>query len=89
MHEASWVVWLCVLTMLAGQGVPEVRFDELGSLSEEKVAEIRRKGCLVIRDVVDDEEARTWQAWLREYVSQNPVDGEAAHTPVTPTMGPL
>ena len=68
--------YVCVLTMLAGQGVPEVRFDELGSLSEEQVAEIRRKGCLVIRDVVGDEEARTWQAWLREYVAQNPVDGE-------------
>ncbi|TFK91415.1 DUF1479-domain-containing protein [Polyporus arcularius HHB13444] len=57
------------------QGVPEIKFDELGSLSDELVADIRRKGCLVIRDVVDDEEARTWQAWLREYVSKNPVDG--------------
>ena len=76
-----------MLTMLAGQGVPEVRFDELGSLSEEKVAEIRRKGCLVIHDVVDDEEARTWQAWLREYVSQNLVDGE--DIPETLTVEPL
>ncbi len=55
--------------------MPEIKFDELGSLSNELVADIRRKGCLVIRDVVDDEEARTWQAWLREYVSKNPVDG--------------
>ena len=58
------------------QGVPEVRFEELSSLSEDRVAEIRRKGCMVIRDVVEDDEARTWQAWLREYVSKNEVDGK-------------
>ena len=49
-----------------------MKFAELNSLSDERLAEIRRKGCVVIRDVVDDEEARTWQAWLREYVSKNP-----------------
>lgn len=38
--------------------------------------EIRNKGCVVIRDVVDDAEARTWQAWLRDYVTKNPVDGK-------------
>ena len=53
-----------------------MNFSELGSLSSERLAEVRRKGCVVIRDVVDDAEARTWQAWLREYVSKNPVDGE-------------
>ena len=47
-------------------------------MSEDRIAEIRRKGCVVIRDVVDDEEARTWQSWLREYVSKNPVDGNEA-----------
>ncbi|KAH9945206.1 uncharacterized protein BXZ73DRAFT_86740 [Epithele typhae] len=57
------------------QGVPEVGFGELGNLTPERVAEIRRKGCVVIHDVVNDEEARTWQAWLRDYVSKNPVDG--------------
>ncbi|KAM5544876.1 hypothetical protein V8D89_001774 [Ganoderma adspersum] len=55
--------------------VPEVNFSELGTLSPERVKEIRDKGCLVIRDIVDDEEARTWQAWLRDYVSKNPVPG--------------
>ena len=56
-----------------------MKFAELNSLSDERLAEIRRKGCVVIRDVVDDEEARTWQAWLREYVSKNPqVYGESA-----------
>ncbi|KAI0749829.1 DUF1479-domain-containing protein [Daedaleopsis nitida] len=58
------------------QGVPEVAFSELSSLSSERLEELKRKGCMVIRDVVDDAEARTWQAWLREYVSKNSnVDG--------------
>ncbi|KAI1792082.1 hypothetical protein LXA43DRAFT_888111 [Ganoderma leucocontextum] len=55
--------------------VPEVNFTDLGTLSPERVKEIRDKGCLVIRDIVDDHEARTWQAWLRDYVSKNPVPG--------------
>ena len=44
-------------------------------MTPERKKEIRDKGCVVIRDVVDDEEARTWQAWLRKYVTENPVDG--------------
>ena len=45
-------------------------------MSAERVEEIKRKGCVVVRDVVDDDKARTWQIWLREYVTQNKVDGE-------------
>ena len=63
---------------VAMQAVPEVNFAELQSLAPERTEEIRRKGCVVIRDVVDDAEARTWQAWLREYVAKNPeVDGKS------------
>ena len=60
--------------------MPEVNFAELGNLSPERVKEIRDKGCLVIRDIVDDQEARTWQAWLREYVSKNPVAGRSTRS---------
>ncbi len=45
-------------------------------MSPERLKEIRDKGCVVIRDVVDDAEARTWQAWLRDYVAKNLVDGK-------------
>ena len=31
--------------------------------------------------IIDDEEARTWQAWLREYVTENPVDGRLSIVP--------
>ena len=48
-----------------------MNFSELGSLSPERVEEIKRKGSVVIRDVVDDAEAKEWQAWLRDYVTKN------------------
>lgn len=38
---------------------------------------IKRKGCLVIRDVVDDAQAREWKTTLDEFVKINPTaDGE-------------
>ena len=60
--------------------MPEVDFSDLNKLSPEVVDAIRTKGCLVIKNVVDDEEARSWQTWLKEYVEQNPsVEGFPEH----------
>ncbi|GBE88545.1 DUF1479-domain-containing protein [Sparassis latifolia] len=68
-----------VTSEIAAQGsdyVPQVNFSELANLSSERIEEIRRKGSLVIKDVVDDEEATQWRQWLREYVTKNPsIDG--------------
>ncbi|CCM02223.1 uncharacterized protein FIBRA_04303 [Fibroporia radiculosa] len=56
--------------------VPQVTFSELANLGPERVEEIRRKGSVVVRDVVDDAEASSWKDWLQEYVSTNPgIDG--------------
>lgn len=53
-------------------------FSELNTLSPEKVEEVRRKGSVVIRNVVDDSEASSWKEWLKEYVSTNPgIDGQS------------
>ncbi|KAJ3827220.1 hypothetical protein EV361DRAFT_167826 [Lentinula raphanica] len=52
--------------------IPQVKFSELSSLSLEKVEEIRRIGTVVIKDVVDDAEARSWQDSLKEFVKVNP-----------------
>ncbi|KAJ3490842.1 hypothetical protein NLI96_g1126 [Meripilus lineatus] len=57
------------------QAVPEVEFNELGKLSEKEIDTIQRKGCVVIRNVVDDDEASGWRKDLKEYVSSNPVEG--------------
>ena len=36
------------------------------------LAEIKRKGCVVIRNVVPDEEALKWKADLRKIIEDNP-----------------
>lgn len=62
------------------QYVPQVEFSELNTLSPEKVEEVRRKGSVVIRNVVDDSEASSWKDWLKEYVTSNPgIDGQPKH----------
>lgn len=41
---------------------------------------IKRKGSIVIKNVVDDEEAKSWKASLEEFVKENPdVRGEYYH----------
>ncbi|KAK7461877.1 hypothetical protein VKT23_008311 [Stygiomarasmius scandens] len=52
--------------------IPQVNLSELSSLSPEKVNEIRRKGTVVIRDVVDDADAISWKQQLKEFVAANP-----------------
>ncbi|KIK58246.1 hypothetical protein GYMLUDRAFT_98191 [Collybiopsis luxurians FD-317 M1] len=52
--------------------IPQVKFSELASLPPERADEIRRIGTVVIRDVVDDKDARGWQDSLKEFVKTNP-----------------
>jgi hypothetical protein len=40
-------------------------------LPPEKIAEIKRKGSVVIKDVVDDAEAIAWKDALEEFVKVN------------------
>ncbi|KAF9525722.1 DUF1479-domain-containing protein [Crepidotus variabilis] len=56
--------------------IPQVSFRDLDKLSEEEIERIKRRGCIVIRDVVSDEEAIKWRQDLQEFVAVNPdVDG--------------
>jgi hypothetical protein len=41
-------------------------------LSPEDVASIKKRGCVVIRNVVDDEEALGWKQAVKDYVEANP-----------------
>ncbi|KAK0490729.1 hypothetical protein IW261DRAFT_1433824 [Armillaria novae-zelandiae] len=52
--------------------IPQVQFSELDSLPADKIDEIRRKGCLMIKDVVDDAQAISWRKSLEDFVSANP-----------------
>ena len=42
------------------------------SIDSETTTLLRRRGCVLIRNVVPDEEALTWKQQLREYVTDNP-----------------
>ncbi|KAJ8469327.1 hypothetical protein ONZ45_g16928 [Pleurotus djamor] len=56
-------------------GIPQVNFADLENLDQEQVAAIKRKGCVVIRDVVDDDEVVGWRQALENFVNQNDVEG--------------
>ena len=36
------------------------------------MSNIRRRGCVVIRNVVDDDKVLEWKELLREYIKLNP-----------------
>ncbi|KAK1221694.1 hypothetical protein PQX77_015524 [Marasmius sp. AFHP31] len=52
--------------------IPQVKFSELEKLSPEQIAEIKRKGTIIIRDIVEDAEAAKWKTSLEEFVKANP-----------------
>lgn len=55
--------------------VPQISFKDLASCDQGFIDLVKRRGCVVIRDVVDDAEAAAWQRDLKEYVKTNPVPG--------------
>ncbi|KAJ7488042.1 hypothetical protein FB451DRAFT_1226299 [Mycena latifolia] len=52
--------------------IPQVSFADLDKLSEAQIADIKRKGTVVIKDVVDDDQARAWKTSLEEFIKANP-----------------
>ncbi|KAJ7036836.1 hypothetical protein C8F04DRAFT_1394077 [Mycena alexandri] len=64
-----------VTKVIAKEGsayIPQVAFADLGKLNEAQIANIKRKGAVVIKDVVDDEQARAWKSSLEEFIKANP-----------------
>ncbi|KZT20479.1 DUF1479-domain-containing protein [Neolentinus lepideus HHB14362 ss-1] len=55
--------------------VPQINFKDLASANQDFVDLVKRRGCVVIHNVVDRAEATAWQRDLREYVKINPVPG--------------
>ena len=47
----------------------------LRNLSPEEIERIKRRGSVVIRNVVEREQASGWKKELEEFVKVNPVDG--------------
>jgi hypothetical protein len=55
-----------------------------GSIDSETTNLLRRRGCVLIRNVVPDEEALSWKQQLREYITDNPgVVGTSFKSPLT------
>ncbi|KDR78730.1 hypothetical protein GALMADRAFT_244254 [Galerina marginata CBS 339.88] len=52
--------------------IPQVNFADLDKLSQEEIAKIKRRGTVVIRDVVPDAQAIKWKEDLKEFVEENP-----------------
>ena len=53
------------------QYIPQIDFNSLGSLSQDEVEKIKRRGSVLIRDVVDDAQAVEWKEELKEFVKVN------------------
>ncbi|KAG5640154.1 hypothetical protein DXG03_000905, partial [Asterophora parasitica] len=52
--------------------IPQVYFADLDKLGAEDIDKIRRRGTVVIRDVVPDAEATRWKKLLEEFIKANP-----------------
>jgi D-ribose pyranose/furanose isomerase RbsD len=66
------------------QYIPQVNFQQLKTLSQEQIESIKRKGSVVIKDVIPDEQAAKWKEDLTEFVTNNPdVDGRVLDHPVS------
>ena len=47
----------------------------MDNLPKESIEEIKKRGCVVVKNIVDDQEALRWKEMLRQYVAENEVDG--------------
>jgi len=80
--KKSWIEVLEALkkmtsetAQLGQEVIPQIDFTELSDISSEKRELIKRRGAVVIRNVVPKAEALEWKEWLKEYVKVNDVTG--------------
>ncbi|KAG6853314.1 hypothetical protein C0991_005240 [Blastosporella zonata] len=52
--------------------IPQINFADLSNLGAEEIEKIKRRGTIVIRDVVPDEDAMRWKVQLKEFTKANP-----------------
>lgn len=53
------------------QAIPSIEFKHLASASPVEIAEIKRRGVVVIRNVLPEEEALQLKADIRDYLREN------------------
>ena len=54
-------------------GIPEIQYADIaaGKVTTAQVDELKRKGCVIIRNVFDRKRAEGWNTVIGEYVEQN------------------
>ncbi|KAF8622853.1 hypothetical protein AX15_006697 [Amanita polypyramis BW_CC] len=60
------------ITKEGSEYIPQVKFSELSALGEDEIKKIRQRGTVVIKDIVDDDEAISWRKDLEELIKTNP-----------------
>ncbi|KAL5532885.1 hypothetical protein ACEPAF_4659 [Sanghuangporus sanghuang] len=80
--EAAWNDLLGELLTVVGEIktnsssiIPQVEFSELQNLTLEQIDLIKRRGTVLIKNVVDDYQAISWREEPKKYVKTNPVEG--------------
>jgi len=58
--------------LLFVQCIPRVNFSDLENLTSEQIDSIKRKGSVVVRGVVDIDEAVKWKIDMQEFINNNP-----------------
>ena len=54
------------------QIIPEINFKDLDKLDNTKIInEIKKKGCVIVRDVFDDNQIQEWNRDIEEYIEKN------------------
>ncbi|KAG7913632.1 uncharacterized protein OGAPODRAFT_16706 [Ogataea polymorpha] len=83
-HEAVQASWGRLLKALdrkadeisrAGSSyIPEVNWGDIenGGFTEEMTSLIHARGCLIIRDVIDDEQCNQWREDTKKYIESHP-----------------
>lgn len=64
---------LCEEIAQGKSGIPEIQYADIaaGKVTTAQVDELKRKGCVIIRNVFDRKRAEGWNTEIGEYVEQN------------------
>ena len=68
-------IYLCDSISTLEQYIPQINFNSLDSISQHELTKIKRRGTILIRDVVDDAQVVKWRHDLKEFIKVNDVEG--------------
>lgn len=66
--------------------IPEVKYEDMLNLSEEKRNELKKRGCFVVRGVVSEDQANTWFKDVKQFYQDNKDDISGTKSPPYPFL---